>query len=213
MDEYFRRHDGEAATVEQFLAALGDAAGVDLSRYLRWYAQAGTPQLRARGHYDAAQRRYRLDLQQHTAPTPGQAQKLPLPIPLRLALFDAQGQALPLRRAADEDARSEYVIELLVASASVAWAVTPTVVPFAAFSLTESAVTSISAIAPTSSSSASTTLIVKVCVENEPSVLVARTAISCEAAASRSSSKPFATVMTPEVVSIAKRPPAESSRE
>lgn len=119
MDEYFRRHDGEAATVEQFLAALGDAAGVDLSAYLRWYAQAGTPQLRARGHYDAARRCYRLELQQHTAPTPGQAQKLPLPIPLRLALFDTHGQALPLRRDAGDAATSEDVIEFDQAQAQV----------------------------------------------------------------------------------------------
>ncbi len=112
MDEYFRRHDGEAATVEQFLAALGEPNGIDLSPYLAWYAQAGTPQLHARGEYDAAQRRYRLSLRQHTAPTPGQPHKQPLPIPVRLALFGADGGNLPLRLAADATPVDEGVIEL-----------------------------------------------------------------------------------------------------
>ena len=116
MDEYFRRHDGEAATVEQFLAALGDANGVDLSPYLAWYAQAGTPQLQARGAYDAAARRYRLDLRQRTAPTPGQARKQAVPIPLRLALLGADGRPLPLRREAGAAAREECVVELDAAS-------------------------------------------------------------------------------------------------
>jgi aminopeptidase N len=112
MDEYFRRHDGQAATVEQFLAALGEPNGVDLSPYLAWYAQAGTPQLQARGEYDATQRRYRLSLRQHTAPTPGQAQKRPLPIPVRLALLGADGANLPLRRDAAAAQANECVIEL-----------------------------------------------------------------------------------------------------
>ncbi|HVH36508.1 MAG TPA: aminopeptidase N [Tahibacter sp.] len=112
MDEYFRRHDGEAATVEQFLAALGEPNGVDLSPYLAWYAQAGTPQLQARGDYDTAQRRYRLSLRQHTAPTPGQTQKQPLPIPVRLALLGADGTNLPLRLDAAAAPANECVIEL-----------------------------------------------------------------------------------------------------
>ncbi len=112
MDLYFRRHDGSAATVEQFLAALGDANGVDLSPYLLWYAQAGTPRLQARGEYDAATRSYTLTLRQHTPATPGQAHKLPLPIPVRLALLDAAGHPLPLRLAGEGDAApSERVLE------------------------------------------------------------------------------------------------------
>ena len=111
MDEYFRRHDGEAATVEQFLAALGSADGSDLSAYLRWYAQAGTPQVQARGHYDAARRCYRLELQQHTPATPGQLHKQALPIPLRLALLGNDGEALPLRLPGAADAPRERVLE------------------------------------------------------------------------------------------------------
>jgi aminopeptidase N len=96
MDRYFERNDGRAATLEDFLAALGEANGADLSPYLAWYAQAGTPRLRASGRYDAAARRYTLTLAQHTPPTPGQTEKQPLPIPVKLALFARDGRMLPL---------------------------------------------------------------------------------------------------------------------
>ncbi|WP_049620703.1 aminopeptidase N [Frateuria defendens] len=96
-DLYFARNDGRAATIEDFLAALGEANGTDLSPYLAWYGQAGTPHLKARGHYDAAQRRYTLSLAQHTPATPGQAHKRSLPIPVKLALFDRSGRMLPLK--------------------------------------------------------------------------------------------------------------------
>ncbi|NCT66690.1 MAG: aminopeptidase N [Rhodanobacteraceae bacterium] len=94
LDLYFERHDGAAATVEDFLAALGDANGRDLTPWLAWYRQAGTPELRAHGHYDAAARSYELTLEQHTAPTPGQPDKQALPLPVALALFDAHGAPL-----------------------------------------------------------------------------------------------------------------------
>jgi aminopeptidase N len=97
MDAYFDRHDGEAATIEDFLSALGDANGTDLSSYLAWYGQSGTPRLTAEGRFDAAQRRYRLTLRQRTPASAGQMTKQPLPIPVRLSLFDHAGQALPLR--------------------------------------------------------------------------------------------------------------------
>ncbi len=112
MDEYFRRHDGAAATIEQFFAALGDANGLDLTPYLAWYAQAGTPQLHAEGSYDAAARRYSLRLRQHTAATPRQPRKRALPIPVRVALLGADGRDLPLRHAPGEPAQNERVLEL-----------------------------------------------------------------------------------------------------
>ncbi|RDI96928.1 aminopeptidase N [Dyella solisilvae] len=99
MDQYFSRHDGQAATLEDFLGALGDANGIDLGAYLAWYAQAGTPRLTARGRYDAAHRTYTLTLSQHTAPTPGQPHKRALPIPVKLALFDPRGRMVPLHLA------------------------------------------------------------------------------------------------------------------
>ncbi|KRF02196.1 aminopeptidase [Frateuria sp. Soil773] len=96
MDRYFAQNDGRAATLEDFLAALGEANGIDLAPYLAWYAQAGTPRLHAGGHYDAGQRSYTLTLQQHTAPGAGQPDKRPLPIPVKLALFGSDGRMLPL---------------------------------------------------------------------------------------------------------------------
>jgi aminopeptidase N len=96
-DLYFDRHDGQAVTVEDFVAALADANGTDLSAFMVWYRQAGTPQLTVERRHDAAARRYHLTLRQHTAPTPGQPDKQPLPIPVALGLLNADGRELPLR--------------------------------------------------------------------------------------------------------------------
>ena len=107
-DLYFARNDGRAATLEDFLAALGEANGTDLSPYLAWYGQSGTPRLKAHGAYDAARREYTLTLSQHTPPSPQQPHKQPLPIPVKLALFGADGRMQPLhldgsRRAGDTE--------------------------------------------------------------------------------------------------------------
>jgi aminopeptidase N len=95
-DRYFARNDGRAATLEDFLAALGEANDIDLSPYLAWYGQAGTPRLKARGEYDAARREYALTLSQHTPPSHGQPHKQPLPVPVKLALFGRDGRMRPL---------------------------------------------------------------------------------------------------------------------
>jgi len=97
MDLYFERHDGQAVTCDDFVQAMQDAGGVDLTQFRRWYAQAGTPVLDVSDAYDAARRSYTLTVRQHTAPTPGQTEKLPLHIPLRLGLLDAGGAEIPLR--------------------------------------------------------------------------------------------------------------------
>ena len=112
LDRYFQRHDGEAVTVEHFVAAMEDANGVDLRQFRRWYSQAGTPQVTAVGTYDATRRHYRLQLTQYCPPTPGQASKQPLHIPLRLALFDRDGHALPLRTEGTKQQPRERMIEL-----------------------------------------------------------------------------------------------------
>nr|MDQ2971977.1 aminopeptidase N [Pseudomonadota bacterium] len=118
-DLYFSRHDGQAATIEDFIAALGDANGIDLSHYLVWYAQAGTPRLSARSEYDAAARTYTLHLAQHTRPTPGQPDKRPLPIPVRMTLFARDGSRMPLRLAAESAVSDgERVLELTHAQQS-----------------------------------------------------------------------------------------------
>ncbi len=97
MDLYFARHDGQAVTCDDFVAAIADANGVALDRFGRWYSQAGTPRVRATGHYDAQARRYRLELEQHCPPSPGQPVKLPLHIPLALGLVGADGRDCDLR--------------------------------------------------------------------------------------------------------------------
>lgn len=87
-DLYFERHDGEAATCEDFVRAMEEGGGIDLAQFRRWYEQAGTPHVRALLTHDAASGTAELTLEQHMAPTPGQPDKLPMAIPLRVALFD-----------------------------------------------------------------------------------------------------------------------------
>jgi aminopeptidase N len=96
MDLYFERHDGEAATVEQFVQCFADVSRRDFSQFMRWYSQAGTPQVAASGRYDAAARTFRLDLTQTIPPTPGQPTKQPMVIPLITGLLGRDGRDLPL---------------------------------------------------------------------------------------------------------------------
>src|SRR3954452_4213895 len=86
-DLYFSRHDGEAATCDDFVKALEDGSGVDLSPFKIWYSQAGTPKVSARLEHDAAAKAATLHFEQRVDPTPGQPTKAPMPIPLRTALI------------------------------------------------------------------------------------------------------------------------------
>ncbi|MDO8908052.1 MAG: aminopeptidase N [Pseudohongiella sp.] len=95
-DIYFERHDGQAVTTEDFVRAMEDASGVDLTQFRRWYSQAGTPQLQVTGHYDSSTETYELLVRQSCPPTPDQALKEPFHIPLRMGLLGPDGQALPL---------------------------------------------------------------------------------------------------------------------
>src|SRR3954462_3351000 len=92
-DLYFDRHDGEAATCDDFVKALEDASGVDLTPFKIWYSQAGTPRVTARLEHDAAANTASLHLEQKVDPTPGQPVKQPMPIPLRTALIGEQSGA------------------------------------------------------------------------------------------------------------------------
>ncbi|MBL4792642.1 MAG: aminopeptidase N, partial [Citromicrobium sp.] len=85
-DLYFERHDGEAATCEDFVRAIEDGAGLDLKQFRRWYEQAGTPQVTVEQSHEGE--KVTLTLRQSVPATPGQPDKLPMPIPLRIALFD-----------------------------------------------------------------------------------------------------------------------------
>jgi aminopeptidase N len=96
MDLYFERHDGEAATIEQFVQCFADVSGRDLKQFMRWYSQAGTPEVVASGHYDAKAKTYRLDLAQVIPPTPGQPTKEPMVVPLVTGLVDGNGRDVPL---------------------------------------------------------------------------------------------------------------------
>jgi aminopeptidase N len=96
MDLYFTRHDGEAATVEQFIQCFADASGRDMTQFMRWYDQAGTPQVNTAGRYDAAAKTFILDVKQSVPPTPGQPVKQPMVVPLALGLVGADGRDLPL---------------------------------------------------------------------------------------------------------------------
>ncbi|MEL7720728.1 aminopeptidase N [Citromicrobium bathyomarinum] len=87
-DLYFERHDGEAATCEDFVKAMEDGAGLDLTQFRRWYEQAGTPQVTVEQHHEGD--RVTLTLTQAVPATPGQPDKLPVPIPLKIALFDRE---------------------------------------------------------------------------------------------------------------------------
>jgi len=96
LDLYFTRHDGEAATVDQFVQCFADANNTDLTQFMRWYAQAGTPEVTANGSYDAAAQTYRLDVAQTIPPTPGQPVKEPMAIPLAIGLVGSDGRDMSL---------------------------------------------------------------------------------------------------------------------
>ncbi|WNW14144.1 aminopeptidase N [Pseudomonas sp. DTU_2021_1001937_2_SI_NGA_ILE_001] len=96
-DLYFERHDGQAVTCDDFVKAMEDANGVDLTQFKRWYSQAGTPRLDVSEAYDSAAQTYSLTFRQSCPATPDKQEKLPFVIPVALGLLDAQGQELPLR--------------------------------------------------------------------------------------------------------------------
>jgi aminopeptidase N len=114
MDLYFDRHDGEAATVEDFIRCFEDVSGRQLGQFRLWYSQAGTPEIRAEATYDSAARTYALDLAQSLSPTPGQPEKRPMHIPIALGLIGRRsGKSLPLTLEGENAVGSEErVLEL-----------------------------------------------------------------------------------------------------
>jgi aminopeptidase N len=100
MDLYFKRHDGQAVTCDDFRHALADANGRDLAQFERWYSQAGTPRVSVRTKYDATQQRYSVTLTQgygDAAPAARETQKGPLLIPFAIGLIGKDGADLPLQ--------------------------------------------------------------------------------------------------------------------
>lgn len=96
MKLYVKRHDGEAATCDQFAAAMADAGKIDLNQFKLWYSQAGTPRVDVDGKYDGASGSYELTIEQTVPPTPGQPDKKPMHMPFAVGLLDAQGRDIEL---------------------------------------------------------------------------------------------------------------------
>ncbi len=93
-DLYFERHDGQAVTCDDFVKAMEDASGVDLSQFRLWYEQAGTPEVTFEGAYDASSQTYTVKLTQQTPDTPNQSNKKPMVIPIALGLIGEDGADL-----------------------------------------------------------------------------------------------------------------------
>ncbi len=96
MKLYFERHDGTAATCDDFVAAMQDASGVDLTQFSRWYSQSGTPTLTVSSEFNQSDKTFTLTVEQVTKPTQDQAEKLPLHIPFDVELYDQAGNVLPM---------------------------------------------------------------------------------------------------------------------
>ena len=109
-DLYFDRHDGQAVTTEDFVSAMEDVSGRDLTQFKRWYDQAGTPEVNVTAIYNQNTKQYKLTFKQSCAPSPGQPDKKPFVIPINLGLLDENGQALSLSVAGGN---KEYLFELI----------------------------------------------------------------------------------------------------
>ncbi|MGE3318757.1 MAG: aminopeptidase N [Candidatus Berkiella sp.] len=96
MDLYFERHDGQAVTIEDFVAAFSDANDYDLKQFYRWYNQAGTPTVNVVGEYDAKNKTFTLNVKQILPTTPDNKEKEPFLIPIKIELYSQKGQAFPL---------------------------------------------------------------------------------------------------------------------
>jgi aminopeptidase N len=116
MDLYFLRHDNDAVTIEDFVAAMADASGVNLDKFRAWYDQAGTPEVVIDDDYDASRKQYRLTIRQTTRPTPGQPDKQPVVIPVAMGLLDGNGQELETKLAGETASRSGTRVLLADAS-------------------------------------------------------------------------------------------------
>jgi aminopeptidase N len=113
IDLYFERHDGQAVTCEDFVACMADASGRDFGQFMRWYRQAGTPEITVRRRHDPATGRYALDVSQRTPPTPGQPHKDPFHLPLRVGLVGRDGRELPLQLEGENEPKgTDRVLEL-----------------------------------------------------------------------------------------------------
>jgi aminopeptidase N len=129
MDIYFERHDGQAVTCDDFVAAMETAWGRDLTRFKRWYSQAGTPELTVAAEYDAAGRQLVLTVEQTCPPTRETAEKLPFTMPLAVGLLDEQGRTIPLEEGPNpttrilvlSEARRQFVFDHIATRPTVSF--------------------------------------------------------------------------------------------
>jgi aminopeptidase N len=125
MKLYFERFDGQAVTCDDFAQAIADAnlsseLSLRLNQFKRWYSQAGTPHLRATGHYDSAAHTYTLHFTQTCAPTPGQEAKDPFVVPISLGLIgSASGTPLPLRLQVGGSSHETHLFVMTEATQSI----------------------------------------------------------------------------------------------
>ncbi len=110
MDLYFSRYDGQAVTTEDFIAVMEEVSKKDLTQFKRWYDQAGTPELKIRGEYDATQKTYTLHVEQMTLPTPGQQHKEPVHLPLTMGLIGPKCNDMPLQLQGEEQAEARSLV-------------------------------------------------------------------------------------------------------
>ncbi len=112
MDKYIAENDNSAATVEDFWAAMQSVTDVDLKQLMRWYEQAGTPEITFDESWDEGSKLFTLTLRQHTSPTPGQTQKLPFLIPVAMGLLDATGQDMHAETLLLREAAQSFTFKL-----------------------------------------------------------------------------------------------------
>lgn len=114
MDLYFERHDGQAVTCDDFVAAIADANQLNLAQFKRWYHQAGTPIVQVKGQYDEEAKTYTLTLKQECPRTADGSSKEPFVIPVKMGLLSEKGQAL--KATLDEKTAHEHVLHFSQAS-------------------------------------------------------------------------------------------------
>ncbi|MEX0955458.1 MAG: aminopeptidase N [Rhizobiaceae bacterium] len=111
MDLYFERHDGQAVTIEDFVAVFAEVSGMDLAQFALWYHQAGTPNVAVTSSYDAEKREFALELEQSVPPTPSESRKRLMHIPIAFGLIGADGTDIAAKPV-EADAVDDGVIHL-----------------------------------------------------------------------------------------------------
>ena len=111
-DLYFQRHDGQAVTIEDFVQAMVEVSGIDLTQFKRWYHQAGTPVVNVTTKYDETAQTYQMTFVQSCPPTPESEHKEPFHIPIAMALLADDGRAMPLHLGEDDTGGTTKVLAL-----------------------------------------------------------------------------------------------------